>query len=147
MAKSRVKKHGSGKRPPERPYVTDLELHDSLEARLTVRELQALERSIRRAVEIATERAVKHAVEEAYRRHWAVTMRVLRDRFGWGRERIRRLWDASLDYLHDMDGGLITAEEMLRTLEHEDGIRITWRTETDEQTQRDLAAAGTSGGL
>ena len=112
--------------PHERPYVSDLELREALEEHLSERELQALERAIRRAVEIATERAVKAAVEEAYRRYWAISMRVLRDRFGWGRDRIRRLWDACLDYLRDMDGGLITSTEMLETLEHEDGIRITW---------------------
>ncbi len=112
--------------PHERPYVSDLELHDALAERLDQRELQALERQIRRAVEIATERAVKAAVEETYKRHWAVTMRVLRDRFGWGKIRIRRLWNACLDYLHDMDGGLITTQEMLSVLEHEDGIRLTW---------------------
>ena len=113
--------------PHERPYVSDLELHDALAEKLTERELNALERQIRRAVEIATERAVEQAVAEAYMRHWSITMRVLRDRFAWGKERIRRLWDASLDYLHDIDGGLITAKEMLDTLEYEDGIKITWR--------------------
>ena len=53
-------------------------------------------------------------------------MRVLRDRFGWGQLRIKRLWDACLDYLHDISGGLVTPEEMLETLEREDGIQITW---------------------
>lgn len=120
--------------PHERPYVSDLELRDALEAKLDTRELQALERQIRRAVEIATERAVKAAVEETYKRHWAVTMRVLRDRFGWGKGRIRQLWDACLDYLHDMDGGLITTQEMLDTLEHEDGICITWHVRVEDST-------------
>lgn len=119
--------HGSGRKPPaERPYVSDLELHDALADKLSERELQALERQIRRAVEIATTRAVEAAVEEAYRRHWAISMRVLRDRFGWGKVRIRRLWDACLDYLHDMDEGLLTIQDMLNTLQTEDGIKITW---------------------
>lgn len=121
MAKGKPRR----KAPHERPYVSDLELHDALEDKLSARELQALERQIRRAVEIATERAVKAAVEETYKRHWAITMRVLRDRFGWGRDRLRRLWDACLDYLKDMEGGLISPREMLETLEHEDGIRLT----------------------
>lgn len=112
--------------PHERPYVSNLELRHALEEKLSERELCALEKQITTAVQIATERAVERVVEEAYRRHWAITMRVLRDRFGWGKERMRRLWDQSLDYLHDMDTGLITAEEMLRVLEREDGIRITW---------------------
>jgi hypothetical protein len=101
-------------------------LRHALEERLSERELNALEKQITTSVEIAVVRGVGRAVEEAYRRHWAITMRVLRDRFGWGKDRLRRLWDQSLDYLHDMDEGLITAEEMLRVLEREDGIRITW---------------------
>lgn len=123
MAKSKARK----KQPPhERPYVSNLELREALAERLSERELTALEKQIRTAAEITAERAVQAAVEEAYKRHWAITMRVLRDRFGWGKERLRRLWDQSLDYLHDMDGGLITTKEMLDVLEHEDGIRITW---------------------
>ena len=123
MAKSRVRKKQA---PHERPYVSNLELREALAEKLTERELNALEKQITTAVEIATERAVDHAVEEAYKRHWALTMRVLRDRFAWGKDRIRKLWDGVLDYHKDMDEGLITPEEMLDILEREDGIRITW---------------------
>lgn len=122
MPKTKRKKQA----PHERPYVSNLELREALEEKLTERELNALERQITTAVEIATERAVDHAVEEAYKRHWALTMRVLRDRFAWGKDRIRKLWDGVLDYLKDMDEGLITPEEMMDILEREDGIRITW---------------------
>lgn len=118
--------------PHERPYVSNLELRHALEEKLSERELNALEKQITTAVQIATERAVQLAVEEAYRRHWAITMRVLRDRFGWGKDRLRRLWDQSLDYLRDMDDSLITAEEMLRVLEREDGIRITWNARAEK---------------
>lgn len=118
--------------PHERPYVSNLELREALAEKLTNRELSALEKQIRTAVEIATERAVKAAVEETYKRHWAITMRVLRDRFGWGRGRIRQLWDACLDYLKDMDSGLITTKEMLAVLEHEDGIRLTWSVDGEQ---------------
>ena len=100
--------------------------------KLTERELNALEKQITTAVEIAAERAVEQAVEEAYKRHWTLTMRVLRDRFGWGKDRIRRLWDGVLDYLHDMDEGLITQKEMMDLLEREDGIRITWKARRDQ---------------
>ena len=118
--------------PHERPYVSGMELREALAEKLTERELNALEKQITTAVQIAVERGVGGAVEEAYRRHWAITMRVLRDRFGWGTDRLRRLWDQSLDYLHDMDEGLITAEEMLRVLEREDGIRIAWNARAGE---------------
>ena len=127
MPKSRTVKHGSGKRPPpQRPYVTDLELSQALRERLDDRELQALEKQIQRAVEKAADEVARKVATESYKRHWAITMRVLRDRFGWGKIRIRRLWDACIDYLHDIDDGILTTEDMLQTLEYEDGIRLTW---------------------
>ena len=126
MPKSKRKKAA----PHERPYVSNLELREALAEKLTQRELNALEKQITTAVQIATERAVAHAVEEAYKRHWAITMRVLRDRFAWGKDRLRKLWDQSLDYLHDLDDGLMTTQEMLDLLEREDGIRITWTART-----------------
>lgn len=129
MARNKPKRRPE---PHERPYVSNLELRYALAEKLSERELNALEKQITTAVQIATERAVQLAVEETYRRHWAITMRVLRDRFGWGKDRLRRLWDQSLDYLRDMDDGLITAEEMLRVLEREDGIRITWNARAEK---------------
>lgn len=118
--------------PHERPYVSNLELREALAERLSERELNALEKQIRTAVEIATERAVKAAVEETYKRHWSIAMRVLRDRFGWGKGRIRQLWDACLDYLKDLDNGILTTQNMLDTLEHEDGIRLTWSVDGEQ---------------
>lgn len=118
--------------PHERPYVSDLELREALAEKLTERELNALERQIRRAVDIATERACKMAVEETHTRDWSIVMRVLKDRFGWGKIRLVRLWDAALDYLKDIEDGLISTQEMLDTLEHSDGIRITWTAHVDK---------------
>ena len=118
--------------PHERPYVSNLELREALAEKLTDRELNALEKQIRTAVEIATERAVKAAVEETYKRHWSIAMRVLHDRFGWGKGRIRQLWDACQDYLKDMDKGILTTQNMLDTLEHEDGIRLTWSVDGEQ---------------
>lgn len=129
MPTSKHKKHGSGKKPT--PRVDALTLGEVLREKLSRDELEALEREIRNTIAKEAGEAGRRAAEEAYKRHWAITMRVLRDRFAWGRERLRRLWDASLDYLRDMDGGLITPEEMLQTLEREDGIRITWTAERE----------------
>ena len=126
MPKSRKKQHGSGKKPT--PRIDALTLGDRLHDALSREELEALEREIRNLMAKEAEEARQLAAEQAFQRHWAISMRVLRDRFGWGGQRLRKLWDACLDYLKDMDGGLITAEEMLETLENEDGIRITWRT-------------------
>ena len=123
MAQSRKKRKPV---PHERPYVSKLELREALEEKLTARELQALEKQIRGAVQIATERACKLAVEETHTRDWSIVLRVLRDRFGWGKVRIGRFWEISLDYLKDIESGLISTEDMLQTLENEDGIKIKW---------------------
>ena len=108
--------------PHERPYVSHLELFDALHERLSERELNALEKQIRTAVEIACDRAVGMAITETCKRDWAVALRVLRDRFGFGKERIRRLWETALEYLTDLDNGLINTQEMLNVLEREDEI-------------------------
>ena len=117
------------KKPPkERPYVSNLELKEALTEKLTERELNALEKQIRTAVEIACDKAVGMAITATCTRDWAVALRVLRDRFGFGKERIRRLWEAALEYLTDLDNGLISTEEMLSVLEREDEIRLHFPT-------------------
>ena len=103
------------------------QLRAALKEKLTVAELAALEKQIRQAVEKATLQMAKEATEEAYTRQFAVMMRVLRDRFGFGRKRLRRLWDTCLEYIHDIDEGLLNTEEMLACLKNEDGIVIRWR--------------------
>lgn len=122
--------------PHERPYVSDLELHDALQDKLTVRELNALEKQIRKAVEIACNQAVAASVEETYTRHWAVTMRVLIDRFGWEQGDLTQLWDAVMDYLQDYAEGRLNTKDMLNTLLHEDNITISW-TAKDEMEVHD----------
>ena len=103
------------------------QLRAALKEKLTVAELAALEKQIRQAVEKATLQMAKEATEEAYTRQFAVMMRVMRDRFGFGKKRLRRLWDACLEYIHDIDEGLLNTEEMLACLKNEDGIVIRWR--------------------
>lgn len=103
------------------------QLRAALKEKLTVAELAALEKQIRQAVEKATLQMAKEATEEAYTRQFAVMMRVMRDRFGFGRRRLRRLWDACLEYIHDIDEGLLSTEEMLKCLKNQDGIVIRWR--------------------
>ena len=97
--------------------------------KLTVMELNALNRQIQTSVEKACRTVAKESTEEAYKRQFAVMMRVMRDRFGFGRKRLRRLWNACLEYIHDIDEGLLSTEEMLKCLKNEDGIVINWRVE------------------
>lgn len=120
MPKQKAKR----KRPAqkERPYVSKMELHDALVEKLSMRELAALERQVEGVVKEALDQAVK----ETYKRHWAITMRVLIDRFGWGQEEIGKLWNACMDYLADYTDGRLNTEDMLKTLEHDDDITISW---------------------
>lgn len=122
------------RRPPSlRPGGVDrldnAALRETLLDKLTVDELNALTKQIEQAVEKACWQIAKERTEEAYKRQFAVMMRVMRDRFGFGKKRLRRLWDACLEYIHDIDEGLLNTEEMLKCLEHEDHIKISWRVE------------------
>lgn len=105
------------------------ELRAALIDKLSVAELNALDKQIRQTVEKACMQIAKESTEEAYKRQFAVTFRVLRDRFGFGRERLHRMWDLCLEYINDIDQGLLSTKEMLETLQREDGIKITWRVE------------------
>lgn len=120
MPKQKAKR----KRPAqkERPYVSKMELHDALVEKLSMKELASLERQVEGVVKEALDQAVK----ETYKRHWAITMRVLIDRFGWGQEEIGKLWNACMDYLADYTDGRLNTEDMLKTLEHDDDITISW---------------------
>lgn len=117
------------KPPKERPYVNNLELREALAEKLTERELNALEKQIRTAVEIACDKAVAMAITATCTRDWAVCFRVLRDRFGFGKDRIQRLWQQALEYLTDLDNGLISVEEMRNVLERDDGIVLHFTTD------------------
>lgn len=134
MPKSKKKKHGSGKPHRPKPPVYDPvytdgltdNLRHALKSKLTLKELVELERQLRRTVE-QTER---RATFNTHKTTWAVTLRVLHDRFGFEAEQKKKLYDLSLEYLKDIQDGRLTLREMLDTLEHEDGIRLTW---TDEE--------------
>lgn len=105
------------------------ELRAALIDKLTIPELNALNKQIQDLVQKTGLQIAKEATEEAYKRQFAVMMRVMRDRFGFGKKRLRRLWDACLEYIHDIDEGLLNTEEMLTCLKNEDGIAISWRVE------------------
>lgn len=116
------------KRPvqKERPYLSKLELHQVLLEKLSLKELATLERQMEGAVRDALDQAVEQTVKETYKRHWAITMRVLIDRFGWGQNEISNLWNACMDYLQDYTDGRLNTKDMLNTLKHEDDIELSW---------------------
>lgn len=123
MAKSKpTKLH-----PAALDRVDNAALREALLDKLTVAEINELTRQTENAIQRATWDAAAAATEEAYKRQFAVMMRVAHDRLGFRRKQLRRLWDWCLEYIHDIDAGLLTTKEMLDCLEHQDGIRITWR--------------------
>lgn len=130
MAKSKHRGKRPQKLPTYDPRETDAalseDLRQALKASLSLAQLIEMEKQLRRSLEVATKIAAKAATEEAYKRSFACIFRVLKDRFGFGKTRLRSLFEACLDYIHDVDEGLYTTEEMLQCLENEDGIRITW---------------------
>lgn len=133
MPTSRRKKHGSGKQYSIRPAKYDpqymRELRDGLQLKLkeslTMAELAELQKQIKSA----TEKDVQAAVNETHNRTWAIVLRVLHDRFGFETEQKKELFDAALEYLKDIEDGRITTQEMLDTLEVEDGVRLVFSDE------------------
>lgn len=116
------------KPPRERPYVSNLELRGALAEKLDERELNALEKEIRTAVEIACERAVQDTIRAVFIRHWAITIRVLADRFGFEQQQLMDLYQQWSDYLIDIAEDRITVDEMLSIMERDDSIRFVWET-------------------
>lgn len=111
--------------------ISNDQLREALLDKLTVAELNELTRQIDVTCKRAAYNAAAAATEEAYKRQFAVTIRVLRDRFGFGRKRLKDLWDLCLEYINDIDIGKVTTSEMLECLANEDRIKITWRIPRD----------------
>lgn len=129
MAKPTKKRRPPALRTDGIDRLDNEQLRAALIDKLSVAELNALDRQIRQTVENACLQIAKESTEEAYKRQFAVIFRVLRDRFGFGRDRLRRMWDLCLEYIHDIDEGLLSTTEMLDTLQRENGIKINWRVE------------------
>ena len=70
------------------------------------------------------ERLKKDAVDEAVIKVWTIMFTILRDDFGWGGIRLKRLWDKA-NYLGDsLLKGYVTLEDMRDTLRDEAGIEL-----------------------
>lgn len=126
MAKPTKKRRPPALRTDGIDRLDNEQLRAALIDKLSVAELNALDKQIRQTVENACLQIAKKSTEEAYKRQFAVTFRVLRDRFGFGRERLRRMWDLCLEYINDIDEGWLSTKDMLETLQREDGIGIDW---------------------
>lgn len=53
---------------------------------------------------------------------WAILFSVLRDKEGWGRKRLSRLWDEVNDLSDSVSKGYVSIYDLMKTLEEEAGI-------------------------
>lgn len=118
---------------PSRQEITAIQddLREKLRDCLTPAELAELYREIRNAVTMAVDKATEAAAKESCMRLMACTLRVLHDRYRFGKKRSKDMFEAVLEYIRDLNGGRITLKEMLDTLEFEDQMRLLWEEKDD----------------
>lgn len=77
----------------------------------------------RRPVSAAdVEKAKRNATREAVEVAWAIMFTALRDKEGWGKVRLRRLWN-EVEYLSEsIRDGYVSAKDLMQALEDEAGI-------------------------
>lgn len=130
MAKSKHRGKRPQKLPTYDPRETDAalseDLRQALKESLSLAQLIEMEKQLRRSLEVATTKATDAAAEEACMRCFATIFRVLVDRFGFGKKRLRTLFDACGEYLTDISDGRITTQEIVDCLRNEDKIDLGW---------------------
>lgn len=109
--------------------VTDDQLRAKLKSTLTLAELAALQKQITRHEE---EEVIKAAENEAMT-VMAATLLVLHDRFGFGSKRKARFFSAAMDYIHDIDAGVLKLKDITDALEHQDKVKLTWKIQFSEK--------------
>ena len=71
--------------------------------------------------------AVKEASNKAFILMLGLPLIVLRDSFGFGRERLSRFMDGLLYQYDSFDSGYVSLEDLLKTVEEETGIEVERR--------------------
>lgn len=74
------------------------------------------------ATQADVEKAKREAVSQSVTYAWAIMFTALRDKFGWGGVRLRRLWDAVNSLSDGIGQGYIDTEDLVETLRDEAGI-------------------------
>lgn len=55
---------------------------------------------------------------------YAIFLSVLRDKEGYGRRRLQRVWEEIQSLTASIDSGYVSVRDLLQTLEEEAGIRL-----------------------
>ena len=69
-------------------------------------------------------KAKKQAEYEALTYAWAIFFTVMRDKFGWGNIRLRRLWNEVNDKSDAIIKGYVSVQDMMDTLKEEADITL-----------------------
>lgn len=78
----------------------------------------------RPATQADVAKAKRDAQTEAVCMAWAIIFTALRDKDGWGKTRLRRLWD-EVEYLSEsINAGYVDVRDLIKTLEDEAGILL-----------------------
>lgn len=78
----------------------------------------------RPASQADVEKAKREAQSQAINYAWAIFFTVLRDKEGWGKTRLRRLWDEVNELSDSIAQGYVNIKDLMRTLETEANIVI-----------------------
>ena len=70
------------------------------------------------------EKAKHEATDKAVTYAWALFFLSLRDVYGFGPERLKRLWNHICSRAEDVQRGTLDLEDCLKTLEDECGLRL-----------------------
>ncbi len=71
------------------------------------------------------DKAKKKARDEAIEYVWAIFMTVMRDKEGYGKGRLNRLWGHVNDLSDSISAGYVSINDLKQTILEEAGIRLT----------------------
>jgi hypothetical protein len=69
-------------------------------------------------------KAKKDAQDRAINITWAIFFSVMRDKEGWGRTRLARLWSEIEDLSDSITKGYVSVNDLMNTLRDEIGINL-----------------------
>lgn len=64
-------------------------------------------------------------MDEAVSYAWAIMFTVMRDKFGFGAVRLKRMWDEVNNLSDAISEGYVSVADLMETLESEAGITLT----------------------
>ncbi len=67
-------------------------------------------------------KAKREAQAQAINYAWAIFFTAMRDKEGYGKKRLRRVWDAVNELSDSISQGYVNVKDLMRTLETEAGI-------------------------